>query len=98
MFEVVEVGSVEAKRWGKPKYRTVKLRAVTAMFTEKLSRSFEGYGSYSNSLWRVDFPEGSTITIWVPIADMSAVGDKLSVDTLAGEGRLDAYFRCVRIG
>lgn len=97
MFEVIEVGPVEAKRWGKPKYRTVKLRALATMFSEKLTRSFEGHGNYSNHLWRVDFPEGSTITIWVPISEMSATGDKLSVDALAGQGRLETYFRRVRI-
>jgi hypothetical protein len=97
MFEVVEVGPAESKRWGKPKYRTVKLKALNTAFTEKLTRSFEGHGNYSNQVWRADFPEGSSITIWLPISDMTSVGDRLSVDALAGQGRLEAYFRCIRI-
>ncbi len=97
MFEVVEVGSVEAKRWGKPRYRAVKLRALNTTFTEKLTRSFEGHGTYSNQVWRADFPEGASITIWLPTTDMTAVGDKLSVDALAGQGRLESFFRCVRV-
>ena len=97
MFEVLEIGPVEAKRWGKPKYRLLKLRALNTTFTEKLTRSFEGHGHYSNQVWRADFPEGATITIWVPISDMSAVGDRLSVDALAGQGRLDSFMRCTRV-
>jgi hypothetical protein len=97
MFEVVEVGPVEAKRWGRPKQRTVKLRALCNASSEKLTRSFEGYGNYTNFLWRAEFPEGASISISVPVSDMTAVGDRLGVDALAAQGRLEIYFRCVRI-
>jgi hypothetical protein len=86
---------VETKRWFKSptRSRPVKLRAVSTAFVEKLNRTFEGHGKYSTQTYRADFTEGDVITIWFSDSEMVAVGDRMSVETLAGQGHLSSYFR-----
>ena len=96
MFEVVEIGPMaETKRWFRSptRSRPVKLKVVSTTFVEKLGRTFEGYGNYSTQTYRADFTEGEVITIWFSGSKLMAVGDRMSVETLAGQGYLSSYFR-----
>jgi hypothetical protein len=96
MFEVVETGPVvETKRWFRSptRSRPVKLKAVSSTFVEKLGRTFEGYGNYSTQTYRATFTEGEVITIRFPESKLVAVGDRMSVEALAGQGYLNSYFR-----
>lgn len=98
MFEVVEIDpTVETKRWFRSPStsRPVKLKAVTSACCEKLDRTFEGYGKYTTQKYRAEFSEGEVLTIWFSNSKLLAVGDRISVQSLAGDGYLSRYFRLV---
>lgn len=97
MFEVLEIGQLSKKRWfSRRRYRPVKLKALAPLFCEELSRKFEGYQKYSVQTYRADFSEGSVVTVWLRESEMIAVGDKLSVEALAGQGYLNPFFRLIK--
>ena len=96
MFEVIEIGAPKRKwRFG-TEHVSVKMKATTAMFCELLGRTFQGYGKYTVQTYRADFSEGDVITVLFRSSDMIAVGDRRSVESLAGQGYLKPYFRLVR--
>ena len=98
MFEVVEIGpTVETKRWFRSpsRSRPVKLKAVTMGSCEKLGRTFEGYGKYTTQKYRAEFSEGEVLTLWFSDSKLLAIGDRVSVQSLAGDGYLNRYFRLV---
>ena len=97
MFEVIEVGPVTSKKgWFRTRhYFAAKMRALSPIVIQKLNRTFEGYGNYSTQTYQADFGEGAVITIWFPNDRLLAVGDKVSAESLAGEGYLNHYFRMV---
>lgn len=98
MFEVVEIGPIaETKRWFRfpLRSRPVKLKAIAAAYCEKLERTFEGHGKYTTQKYRAEFGEGEVLTIWFSNSKLLAVGDRLSVQSLAGDGYLHRYFRMV---
>src|SRR5688572_13769421 len=98
MFEVVEIGPVvETKRWFRKsiKSRPVKLKTIAAASCEKLGRTFEGYGNFSTQKYRAEFSEGEVLTVWISTSKLLNVGDRLSVQSLAGDGHLNRYFRLV---
>lgn len=98
MFEVVEIGpTVETKRWFRSptRSRPVKLKAVATASCEKLGRTFEGYGKYTTQKYRAEFSEGEVITLWFSDSKLVALGDRMSVQTLAGQGYLNHCFRLV---
>lgn len=95
MFEVVEIGSPERKRFFKRQNRPVKIRALKSTCCEQLKRTFEGYGNYSVQTYRADFFEGEVLTILAPVSEMISLGDQLSVESLVAQGQLSTRFRLV---
>jgi hypothetical protein len=72
MFEVIEIGAPERKRFFGKERVPVKMKATTAMFCELLGRTFQGYGKYTTQTYRADFSEGDVITIHISSSDMKA--------------------------
>jgi hypothetical protein len=96
MFEVIEIGGTTKKSWfSRVQYLQVKLKALDNLSCEKLGRNFEGYQHYSTQTYRAGFSKDSVITVFLPVREMVTVGDKLSVESLAGQGYLDRFFRLV---
>ena len=96
VFEVVEIGPLTKRHWwSKRRWRLLKLRTTKACYTECLRRTFEGYQQYSTQKYRADFEENTVITVLFSESELIAVGDKIGMDTLAGTGQLDRYFRMI---
>ena len=95
MFEIIEIGRLSRRRFFRrpQQLRQVKLKAVKDTFCEKLGKHYEGRGRYSVRTYRADFSEGTVITVWFASTDLIALGDKVSVETLAGQGYLNQFFR-----
>ena len=97
MFEIVEIGpEVTTGLLRKRSYRQVKLCCVTPVVLEILDRTFEGYQKFTVQTYRAEFTESEVITIQVPSADLIAVGDRVSAESLRAQGHLQNRFQLVR--
>jgi hypothetical protein len=69
---------------------------VAPAVLEKLDRTFEGYQKFTVQTYRAEFTEGEVLTIQAPSADLFAIGDRVSAESLMAQGHLQNRFQLVR--